>query len=137
MRKIQIVLTKGAMEQAFNDVTNNIMILLAQAIFALPLAFMVMIGLVIITLPMVLHGIGQDTYAQIMASIHHHPYPPFGKVADNIAILVRGFFLFSWAIAWFARLIMTYLQWVRKSDTNPGMALRALTSSTIQENPHA
>ena len=136
MRKIQIVLTKGAMEQAFNDVTNNIMILLAQAIFALPLAFMVMIGLVIITLPMVLHGIGQDTYAQIMASIHHHPYPPFGKVVDNIAIFLRAIFLFSWAVAWFARLTMAHLQWIRKSDTNPNMAL-SVTSSTLQESSHA
>ena len=137
MRKIQAVLTKGTIEQAFNDVTNNLMILLAQAIFALPLTFMVMIGLVILTLPMVLHGVGQFTYAQIMASIHHQPYPPFGKVVDNMAIMVRGFFLFSWAIAWFARLIMAHLQWVRKSDTNPGMALRTSTSSTLQENSHA
>jgi hypothetical protein len=136
MRKIQAVLTKGTIEKAFNEITNNLMILLAQAIFALPLAFMVMIGLVILTLPMVLHGAEQFTYAQIMASIHHQPYPPFGKVVDNIAIFVRAIFLFSWTIAWFARLTMAHLQWIRKSDTNPNMAL-SVTSSTLQESSHA
>ncbi len=134
MRKIQAVLTKGTIEKALNDGTNNLMILLAQSIFALPLAFMVMIGLVILTLPMVLHGAGQTwTYAQFVAPLHHLP---FGRVINNISIIIRAIFLFSWAIAWFARITMAHGQWIKKSDTNPNMALSVMPS-TLQGSSHA
>ncbi|MDA8247177.1 hypothetical protein [Acidithiobacillus sp.] len=143
MLKIQAVIKNDAIEKTLQVGTNNIMILLAQAIFALPLAFMVMIGLVILTLPMVLHGAGQTlTYAQFAASFHHLS---FGNAIYNVSIVIRAIFLFSWVIAWFARIIMAHGRWIKKSDTdtNPNMALRAsgksasVPSSTLQGSYHA